>query len=724
MNRKTTVLTQPSAGNRNLFFKRVLIFLAIIGCYGGFVSIASNYGGVQASIQTQNTPPQNVILLIGDGMSQAYLDAASIYASGTTGSLFMETAPHQALMGTNSRGDIVTDSAASASAMATGHKVFNGVVSMSEPENGQELETSLEHLQDRCKSTGLVGTSYINHATAGAFGAHATSRTKLDKIANDFFTKTRPNVLFGGAAAGINPEAASANNYTVVQSLSQLNALIPAQNPYVSGQFATGHMGYEYDDALGGASFYTDIPHLSEMTRHAINLLSQNNDGFFLMAEGSRIDHAGHENHVQRAIFEMLEFDKTVREVVEWASTRNDTLVIVTADHDTGGLQVVENKGQGEFPEVSWSTFAHTEKLVPVFAWGVGAELVSGQIDNTDIYHIVTANSGDVPKSCDSSSNQDAQPAQNPAEIAPTATPTVTPTATLTPTPAPTSTPTNTPTPTPIPDFRMDVGNSPRAWVEPGEEITYAIQYAIGNEELEDVVLFSRVPDGVELIRESLGADSVASYNVENFDGVDTIEWRLGSLSAYASGQVEYQVRRLSEAPINETEAGISGANAIAVTKVGPDTVDINQPITYILNVTNTTDVVLADIFVVDAVPFGATYIGGADAPPVDEEVSWWIDLLQPQETRTLSYSVMASTSLMTRGFKVYNPEGIGVTSYEVISTVVNDTPMPFAGDGVEIVNNGVWATWYHHGQLNVGRAEPAVNPTFDFYMPLLVAPE
>ncbi len=715
------------------YFMQFLILLLLAGCWGAYVAMSADSTEALASVRMQNDPPKNIILLIGDGMSQAYVDATSMYAHGDTGQLFMQSAPNQATMTTDSLAGVITDSAASASAMATGHKVFNGVLSLTSPVNGEKLETSLEHFQARCKSTGLVGTSYVNHATSGAFAAHVASRTEIDEIARQYFAETKPNLILGGSASGVTPSFASENGYTVVSNRTELNALVPAQTAYLSGQFGYGHMGYEYDDSFGSASFYDDMPHLSEMASHALKVLGQDEDGFFLMIEGSRIDHAGHENNIRRAILEVMEFDKTVRQVVEWASEQGDTLVIVTADHDTGGLIIERNNGQGIFPDVGWATFAHTSLPVPVFAWGPGAESITGQIDNTDIYKITTANSGDVPEECDSTDNSSAVPQEEDggekatetptATASPTATPTVTPTASLTPTEAPTQPPTITPTPTPIPPFEMKINNSPREWVPPGSEIEYTIRYNIGKEDLDNVALFSRIPEGVELIPESI-VETNSAYRVETVDGVDTIEWQLGSLEANSTGEASYSVQRLVEAPNRNLEAGIFSAEALQISKTGPTTVLAGQPITYTLTITNISDNILADIFVVDAVPFGATYIGGASAPPINGEVSWWIDQLSAGETESLSYSVLASSSLMTRGYKVFNSEGLGVNRYEVMSTVVDDLPLPFGGDGIEIVNNGVWATWYQEGRFNVGRAEPIKNPTFDFFMPLLIQNE
>jgi hypothetical protein len=153
---------------------------------------------------------------------------------------------------------------------------------------------------------------------------------------------------------------------------------------FVSGQFGNTHLPYEYD-GLGS------LPHLSEMTSKALEILDNDPDGFFLMVEGGRIDHAGHANDIVRNVFETVEFSNAVEKAIDWAQKRADTLILVTADHETGGLAVLQNNGQGNFPDISWSTTEHTEQNVPVYAWGENAELVNGVWDNTDLFNVVIA---------------------------------------------------------------------------------------------------------------------------------------------------------------------------------------------------------------------------------------------------------------------------------------------------------------------------------------------
>ena len=332
-------------------------------------------------------PIRNIILCIGDGMGPEQVKAARYYA-GTN--LFFETFPHQSTMTTGSADDSVTDSAASATAMASGQKVNNGVISLSLPGDGSELQTLLEYFTTKDKAVGLVTTTYITHATPAAFGAHTTSRNNLSEIAADYLTQTRPQVLFGGGANGMSPSAAVNAGYTVVTNREELFALNTTTASLVSGQFGTDHLPYEVD-GLG------DLPRLPEMTTVALDILDNDPDGFFLMVEGGRIDHAGHVNDLSRNIGETLAFGETVELIRNWAGIRSDTLIIVTADHETGGLDVLADNGPGEYPTVTWSTTGHTATPVPVYAWGLNADLAVTVADNTEIRQ-VTVSTALVPE--------------------------------------------------------------------------------------------------------------------------------------------------------------------------------------------------------------------------------------------------------------------------------------------------------------------------------------
>ena len=325
---------------------------------------------------------KNVIFCIGDGMGFEKVKAAGMYVHGEAGTLSFEAFPYQGEVTTHSADSSMTDSAAAATALATGFKVNNGVLSTALPGDGRELYTLLECFRDQGKSTGLVSTTFITHATPAAFGAHNPSRGNLEEIAGDYLNYTRPNVLFGGGGNGMSAAEAEAADYTVITDQQGLLTLDTKNLSRVSGQFGDTNLPYEYD-GLG------DLPHLSEMAVTALDILARNPIGFFLMIEGGRIDHAGHSNDIERNVCETIEFSKTLRVVMDWSQGRNDTLIIVTADHETGGLQVLENNGVGNFPTVSWSTGGHTSTNVPVYGWGPNAERIDGLMDNTDLFRVV-----------------------------------------------------------------------------------------------------------------------------------------------------------------------------------------------------------------------------------------------------------------------------------------------------------------------------------------------
>ena len=327
--------------------------------------------------------PKNVILFIGDGMGFEQVKAGSYYLTGEEGSLVFEAFPYTADVMTDSASILVTDSAAAATAYATGIEVDNGVLSLQIPGDGGEIETLLELSVRLGKATGLVTTTYMTHATPAAFGAHEASRSNLDEIAVDYLYQTKPDVLFGGGGNGLTVMAAEAAGYTVVTSADELSAYPIAELP-VSGQFGDTNLPYEYD-GLG------DLPGLTEMISKAIEILSHDPDGFFLMAEGGRIDHACHANDAVRAVFEVAEFSDAVAWAAEWADSGTDTLIIVTADHETGGLSVVRGNGVEQIPDVEWTTGGHTGVDVPLYATGPGAKLFGGVIDNTRVHQVLAS---------------------------------------------------------------------------------------------------------------------------------------------------------------------------------------------------------------------------------------------------------------------------------------------------------------------------------------------
>jgi len=356
------------------------------------------------AIPVAAAPPKNVIVLIGDGMGPEQVKAAGIYLNGAAGTLNFESFPGQAEMTTAAAGGGGTDSAAAGTAIATGVKVNNGVVSVALPGDGSELPTMLEIFKAQGKSTGLVTTTGVTHATPAAFAAHEPSRNNRTEIGQDYLNQTQPNVLFGSADSGLNASIINSDgNYTLVETRAELNALDTNSETLVAGLFGTaGDLPFEYDYAQGTVNGYDTLPHLSQMTEVALDLLDNDPDGFFLMVEGGRIDHAGHTSNSDltlktgRNIFETVEFVNTIQTVLDWANLNDpglaNTLIIVTADHETGNLMVTEtNPTAGVLPAVTWGSVNHTGVNVPLTAIGANSNLISGVMDNTDLLGVVLA---------------------------------------------------------------------------------------------------------------------------------------------------------------------------------------------------------------------------------------------------------------------------------------------------------------------------------------------
>lgn len=335
-------------------------------------------------------PPRNIIFFIGDGMGFEQVQAAEAFTSSVMSFNNPALFPSRADCTTYSASSSVTDSAAAGTALATGVKVNNGVISMAAPGNGAQLHTLLEYFKAQGKSTGLITTAYLTHATPAAFGAHDPSRSSESAIAADYLTQTRPNVLFGGGSHGLTLDSTTAAGYTVTDSTAGFQAFAPDGNPataeYFSAQFGTGYMPYKQDH-LGQAYPY---PTLDAMVTKAIQILSEDPDGFFLMVEAGRIDHACHANLIKECVHEVIDLSDAVQAGYNWASARRDTLILITADHETGGLTVDGTLGDDGYPVAVWTTTGHTGQNVPVYAWGLNASLIAGTLDNTGMFTLCT----------------------------------------------------------------------------------------------------------------------------------------------------------------------------------------------------------------------------------------------------------------------------------------------------------------------------------------------
>jgi alkaline phosphatase len=315
--------------------------------------------------------------------------AGGMYAHGQPGTLSFESFDFRGELTNPPAEGGIPDSAAAGTSLATGVKVNNGVISVAIPGDGSELQTLLEYFKARGKSTGLVSTKYITDATPAAFAAHEPTRMNTAQIAADYRVQTRPNVILGGGGYGMSVQQFQAAGYTVATNRDTMQALDTENIDMVCGQFGNGVLPWEPD--MGA------MPHLTQMAETALRILDNDPDGFFVMIEGGQIDTAGHSNLTANMVFETVEFDNAVQAAIAWAQGRTDTLIIVTADHETGGLTVLANNGAGVLPTVSWSTKEHSAANVPVYAWGVNADMIGGVMDNTELFGVVTAG----PPVCD-----------------------------------------------------------------------------------------------------------------------------------------------------------------------------------------------------------------------------------------------------------------------------------------------------------------------------------
>lgn len=322
------------------------------------------------------TKPQKVILLIGDGMGLTQITAGSIAKKMP---LALEQFHFIGLVKTYST-KLITDSAAGATAMATGSKTYNGAISMNVKQ--EKMPTILEKAEEKDWRTGIVTTATVTHATPACFYGHQPTRSRVNQaLAAEFLTKDI-EVLMGGGW-----------NY-FKQGPEGRDLISEAQN---KGYFVTDSIqnvgAYRPDRMICLISpklpppVEERGPFLPLATNKAIDILNYGDKNFFLMIEGAQIDWAGHQNKSDYIISELLDFDKAIEEALDFAKKDGKTLVIVTADHETGGYSINGgNQKKGEV-EGKFTTDYHTATMVPIFAYGPGAASFTGIMDNTEIFY-------------------------------------------------------------------------------------------------------------------------------------------------------------------------------------------------------------------------------------------------------------------------------------------------------------------------------------------------
>ncbi len=330
--------------------------------------------------------PTRLILLIGDGVGVSYWTAALFAAD----KLAVQEFPVVGLVDTRASNSKVTDSAAAATAYASGVRTFNGAIGLAS--DSTPVETVLEVATARGMATGLVATSRITHATPAAFAAHVPDRNMEWEIARQM-ADHRVTVLLGGGRAlfssAYRPDSTDLlgpirRRATYIETPEELRALNLARVKSLFGLFTLSHMPAAItrqpvaaDSAADSAWVPTRTPTLPEMTRTALGVLDRDPQGFFLMVEGSQPDWRGHANEpLETIVAEMLDFDGALREALDYQARRPETLIVVVADHETGGL-AVQFDSTGTLV-AAYTTISHTAQLIPLFARGPGADRFAG----------------------------------------------------------------------------------------------------------------------------------------------------------------------------------------------------------------------------------------------------------------------------------------------------------------------------------------------------------
>ena len=343
----------------------------------GFIFLTAVFVFLAAStIGFADSGVKNIILLIGDGMSIAHIQSGMLASEVP---LNIEEMRHIGFAQTSSANSFITDSGAAGTAIATGVKTNDGYIGL-DPE-GRPLNSILHIAVENGLAAGLVATCAITHATPASFIARQIHRNMQEEIALDFLS-TDIDVFIGGGRIffenredGRNLiEELEAKGYQLAYTMDEVRQVSSGK---LAGLVAEGHPP-RFSENRGNM--------LPEATETAINILSQNSEGFFIMIEGAQIDWGGHNNDVEYIVEEMLDFDRAVGKALDFAKRDGRTLVIVTSDHETGGMALNDFNPETREITAGFTTWDHTGLMQPVFAWGPGAEEFIGIYENTGIF--------------------------------------------------------------------------------------------------------------------------------------------------------------------------------------------------------------------------------------------------------------------------------------------------------------------------------------------------
>lgn len=316
----------------------------------------------------KNSPVENIILMIGDGYGLSQISAATI---ANQGNLTLTQLKSIGFLKTPSADDFTTDSAAAGTAIATGEKTYNRSIGMDV--NGLPIENLTELLNKHSYNTGFITTDNVTGATPSAFYAHQLDRDLETEIINDL-SKSKLSLFMGGGSDNYF-KMCNDFNFSILNNLNDIS-------------LTESHKVGCFFSEKGVPSIKSGRDNiLAEATKVGMAYLSNKKKPFFLLIEGAQIDSFGHANDISGIITEAIDFDKAITEAIKFADAHENTLVIITADHETSGLSIPQGNLKDNVVEGDFSTYDHTGVMVPIFAYGPKSDVFSGVYENNEVFH-------------------------------------------------------------------------------------------------------------------------------------------------------------------------------------------------------------------------------------------------------------------------------------------------------------------------------------------------
>jgi len=321
------------------------------------------------AVDGKDVPVKQILLLIGDGNGLAQI-SSGIVANG--GELTLTQLRTIGLVKTQAADDFTTDSASGATAMATGQKANNRALGLNA--SGDSIPNLPYFLSQKGFKSGLVTNDELTGATPAAFYAHHPERDAAAAIAG-YLPTSALNLAIGGGGRIFNKEKLSQSGFTLVSDLQELSAVKESRVAHFASEGGMPSM------EAGRGNF------LSQAFLQASSYLGKGKSPFFLMLEAAKIDSGGHSNSPSTIVTELLDFDRAIAEAIRYADTHPGTLVLVTADHETGGVSIPQGDLERREVELAFHSDDHTGILVPLFAYGARSTAFAGVYDNTEIFH-------------------------------------------------------------------------------------------------------------------------------------------------------------------------------------------------------------------------------------------------------------------------------------------------------------------------------------------------